>query len=149
MTKRGTYDYGHVLPGVVLLKVLVSRCKSCGETEVSIPRIEDLHRELAWKLVEKKGRLTPREVRYLRKHLGLSSADFAAHMGTRPETVSRWESGSAAMGEVADRLLRLMVVHQEPAKDYAIEALKSATAGGARNLKVQMKAGVVRGWKAA
>lgn len=149
VTKRGRYDYGHVLPGVVLVNVLVSRCKSCGETEVAIPRIEDLHRQLAWKLVEKKGRLTPREVRYLRKQLGFSGADFAAHMGTRPESVSRWENGAAAMGAVADRLLRLMVVHKEPVKDYSLEALKGATTGTPRKLKVQMKAGPARGWKAA
>lgn len=149
LTKRGAYDYGRVLPGVVLHNIPISRCTNCYETEVSIPRIEDLHRKLAWKLVEKKGRLTPREIRFLRKHLGLSSADFAAHMGTRPETVSRWESGSAAMGEVADRLLRLMVVLADPVKDYSLESLKNATAGAARSLKIEMRPGAARGWAVA
>lgn len=149
LTKRATHDYGRVLAGVVLLNVPVSRCTSCSEVEVSIPMIEDLHSKLAWKVVEKRGRLTPQEIRFLRKHLGLSSADFAAHMGTRPETISRWENGSAAMGVVADRLLRMMVVHAEPAKDYSLGALKNATAGAARPVKIAMKRAPARGWRAA
>lgn len=149
MTERGAHNYGRVLPGVMLFNVAVARCTACGETEVSIPMIVDLHRKLAWKVVEKKGRLTPHEVRFLRKHLGLSSADFAAHMGTRPETVSRWENGSAPIGETADRLLRLMVVLKEPVKDYSLEALKDATAGAARPVKIQMKPAAARGWRAA
>lgn len=149
LAKQGTHDYGSVLPGVVLLNVRISRCTRCDDFEVSIPMIEDLHREIAWRVVEKRGRLTPEEIRFLRKHLDLSSADFAAHMGARPETISRWENGSAAMGAIADRLLRLMVVHREPAKDYALEALKGATAGAARPVKIQMTPAPARGWRAA
>ncbi len=38
--------------------------------------------------------------------------------GLAPETVSRWENGSAAMGPQADRLLRLMVLTRDPVGDY-------------------------------
>src|SRR5262245_32829553 len=109
VTRRETHEYGDVLPGAVLVGVPVHRCTKCDAFEVSIPMIEDLHRKLAWAVIEKKGRLAPGEVRFLRKHLGLSGADFAEHMGTTPETVSRWENGATPMGQVSDRLLRLMV----------------------------------------
>ena len=61
----------------------------CGEHEVAIPRIEDLHRTIAQAVIAKRERLTPAEIRFLRKFLGWSGADFAAHVGTTPETVSR------------------------------------------------------------
>jgi transcriptional regulator with XRE-family HTH domain len=64
-------------------------------------------------------------VRYLRKYLGWSGADFAAHMGATRETVSRWETGDAPIGPTADRLLRLMVVTKTPVDDYSLELLST------------------------
>jgi putative zinc finger/helix-turn-helix YgiT family protein len=111
------------LPGVTLMGVEVSRCPQCGEYEVAIPQIEDLHRAIAQALIRKTSRLNAAEIRYLRKYLGWSGADFAARMGTTPETVSRWETGKEPMGPVADRLLRLMVAKQEPISDYSLDLL--------------------------
>jgi transcriptional regulator with XRE-family HTH domain len=101
------------LPGVILLGVEVRRCQGCGAEEVAIPRIEELHR------------LAPAEIKYLRKWLGWSGVDFARHMGTTPETVSRWEQGRVPMSPQADRLLRLMVTTRAPVADYALDALAS------------------------
>ena len=56
------------------------------------------------------------EIRFLRKYLGWSTADFASRMGTARETVSRWESGAVPMGSQADRLLRLLVATAAPVK---------------------------------
>jgi hypothetical protein len=44
-------------------------------------------------------------------------------MGVSRETVSRWETGAAPMGAVADRLLRLLVVTHEPTESYAVDNL--------------------------
>jgi putative zinc finger/helix-turn-helix YgiT family protein len=111
------------LPYVTLKGVEVRRCSKCGEHEVVIPKIEQLHQTIAMAVVSKKSRLMPAEVRFLRKHLGWSGADFARHMGVAPETVSRWENGREPMGGVADRLVRLMVVTQAPKGGYAIDTL--------------------------
>ena len=117
-TKRENYRYDAVgLPGITLKDVAVSRCPKCGEYEVAIPRIEDLHRTIAHAVIEKRERLTPAEIRFLRKYLGWSGADFAAHVGATPETVSRWETGGTPMGVTADRLLRLMVASRQPVAD--------------------------------
>ena len=105
------------LPGV-RLDTFVARCPKCGSYDVIIPNLEGLHRAVARTIVEKEARLAPVEIRFLRKVLGWSGADFAEHMGTTPETVSRWENGSAAMGPQADRLLRLMVLTRDPVGDY-------------------------------
>ena len=123
-TQRENYQYtASGLPYVTLQQVEVSRCPHCGETEVAIPHIEALHRAIATALVRKPARLTPEEIRYLRKYLGWSGADFAAHMGVTAETVSRWEHGTTPMGSTANRLLRLLVVTQVPVQDYSADLL--------------------------
>jgi putative zinc finger/helix-turn-helix YgiT family protein len=121
---RGSYRYADSgLPGVVLRGVEVRRCSRCGAEEVAIPRIEELHRLIAHAVIRRLHRLTPAEVKYLRKWLGWSGVDFARHMGTTPETVSRWEQGRMSMGPQADRLLRLMVTTNAPAADYTLDTL--------------------------
>ena len=124
-TKRKNYRYDAVgLPGITLKDIEVSRCPKCGEYEVAIPQIEDLHRTIARAVITKRERLTPAEIRFLRKFLRWPGVDFGAHMGTAPETVSRWENGSTPMGVTADRRLRLMVAAGQPKADYSLETLK-------------------------
>jgi putative zinc finger/helix-turn-helix YgiT family protein len=121
---RAPYRYTDSgLPGVVLLGVEVRRCSKCGTEEVAIPRVEDLHRLIAQEVIRRPHRLTPGEIKYLRKWLGWSGVDFARHMGTTPETVSRWEQGRVPMSPQADRLLRLMVTTRAPVADYTLDAL--------------------------
>lgn len=62
-------------------------------------------------------------MRFLRKHLGWSGADFAAHMGVDPTTVSAWENERKPLGTSSDRLLRLMVATQSPVADYSLDEL--------------------------
>jgi putative zinc finger/helix-turn-helix YgiT family protein len=127
------------LPNVTLRNVEVSRCPRCGEEEIAIPRIEDLHRAIAEALIAKPSRLDAAEVRYLRKYLGWSGADFAAHMGTTRETVSRWEHGTAQVGPQADRLLRLMVATKTPVSEYSLDTLKAiSTEKPARSFRLGM-----------
>ncbi|MBC7898325.1 MAG: helix-turn-helix domain-containing protein [Cytophagaceae bacterium] len=116
------YDVGG-LPHVELHGVEVSKCTACGVETVAIPRVGQLHRVLAQGFVTQHRMLAPVEVRFLRKHMGLSSADFAQRMGVARETVSRWETGAAPMGAVADRLLRLLVVTHEPSESYVVDDL--------------------------
>jgi putative zinc finger/helix-turn-helix YgiT family protein len=111
------------LPGVTLMGVEVSRCPQCGEYEVAIPQIDDLHKAIAQAVIRKTSRLDAAEIRYLRKYLGWSGVDFATHMGMTPETISRWERGSELVGPVADRLLRLMVATRDPVSDYPLDTL--------------------------
>jgi DNA-binding transcriptional regulator YiaG len=84
---------------------------------VSIPRMEDLHRRLALELI-KKPSLTGKEIRFLRKHLGWSQAEFADHLAVVPETVSRWETGALGMSESLGQLLRLFVFIGDKVEDY-------------------------------
>ena len=123
---RENYSYAASgLPHVTLEGVEVRRCAACGEHEVVIPNIEQLHQAIANAVISKKARLASAEVRFLRKHMGWSGAEFARHVGVKPETVSRWETGKEFIGPIADRLLRLMIVTKAPKREYAIETLAS------------------------
>lgn len=139
-TKRENYRYDAVgLPGITLRDVEVSRCPKCGEYEVAIPRIEDLHRAIAQAVIGKRERLTPAEIRFLRKFLGWSGADFAAHVGATPETVSRWETGGTPMGVTADRLLRLMVASRQPVADYSLDMLTVVAREQPKPIRLRME----------
>ncbi len=114
------YEIGG-LPHVELHGIEVTRCVACGVESIAIPRIAQLHRALAHQFVQQKRMLAFVEIRFLRKHIGLSGADFAQRMGVTRETVSRWETGAIQMGAVADRLLRLLVVTHEPTENYVVD----------------------------
>ena len=125
-----TSECGPVLGGVRALGSLLAVrrplerwARACGEHEVVIPKIEQLHRTLAMAVIEKRTRLTAAEVRFLRKYLGWSGVDFARHMGVTAESVSRWENDREQMAAVADRLLRLMVVTKAPVSEYSLDDL--------------------------
>jgi putative zinc finger/helix-turn-helix YgiT family protein len=143
-TARENYMYKESgLPNVTLVGIEVSRCPSCGEREAVIPGIEQLHRVLATTIALKAPGLTPAEIRFLRKSLGWSGGEFAAHMGVSAETVSRWENGSATMGSSAERLLRLATLTREPAGHYPLEVLKemARTEPAAQRLQVRVERG--------
>ena len=127
-TTRENVKYeGAGLPGITLRNLEVRRCAKCGETEYVIPDLDGLHRAIARALIRKPALLSPAEIRFLRKFLGWSGADFSQHMGTTAESVSRWENGKLAMSPPADRLLRMMVVVHEPVGDYSLDLLKNIT----------------------
>jgi putative zinc finger/helix-turn-helix YgiT family protein len=128
-TRRENYRYdASGLPYITLKGVEVSRCAKCGETEVAIPAIEQLHRAIAGALIRKRARLVPAEIKFLRKSLGWSGTDFADRVGATPETVSRWEHGKMPMGLAAERLLRLMVATESPVADYTVDVLAQVAA---------------------
>ena len=116
------------LLNVTLKGVEVRRCATCGDHEVVIPRIEKLHEVLAMAVVKQEARLSGGEVRFLRKYLGYSGADFGGLIGVSPETVSRWENDRETMGPSAERLLRMLVVHKGPIQEYPVETLTRISA---------------------
>jgi putative zinc finger/helix-turn-helix YgiT family protein len=123
-TQRESLRYDECgLKHITLVGVQVTRCPHCGDYEIAIPNLEGLHLLLAKVLIEKPTRFTGGEVRFLRKGLGWSGADFAKHMGVAGETVSRWENDVAPIGPQADRLLRFLVAQRRLTAHYPMERL--------------------------
>jgi len=118
-TESRRYDQ---MVNVVLEGIDVHHCDNCGEEEVVYRRFGQLNEAIAQMIAGEEARLGPGEIRFLRTYLGLTGAQLARTMGVAPETVSRWESESAgqSMGTVAERLLRVMVLH-----DVDVSALES------------------------
>jgi putative zinc finger/helix-turn-helix YgiT family protein len=136
---RENYQYKESgLPNVVLVGVEVRRCPECGTTELALPRVAELHRVIASMVIHKPARLSGLEVRYLRKFLGWSGADFAEHMGVAPGTVSNWENDRDTIGTASDRALRLMVAHGSPVQDYGLDELKKIGADLAPPMAVRV-----------
>ena len=134
------------LPGVHL-ETLVARCPKCAAYEVIVPNLDGLHQAIARSVIEKQARLSGAEIRFLRKVLGWSGADFAQHMGTSAETVSRWETESTPMGPQADRLLRLMVMTRDPVTDYRkLDLLKTVARAKPVSVRLLARAGSKGSW---
>jgi DNA-binding transcriptional regulator YiaG len=93
------------LDNVWLVNGFRVRRTSYGEA-ISIEDVEGLYKAIARSLVEKAGTLNGKEIRFLRKHLGLSQRTIGAVLGSNEETVSNWERGKSAIPHGADRLLR-------------------------------------------
>lgn len=108
------------LPDVVLVGLEFRVCP-CGEEEMVLPRITQLHRLIAKRVAEKDSRLTGVEIRFLRKHLGWSGGDFAKAMDVTPTSVSRWENDHEPMSTMAERLLRLYALRTSPVEEYPNE----------------------------
>ncbi|MBI3567405.1 MAG: helix-turn-helix domain-containing protein [Gemmatimonadetes bacterium] len=143
------YELGGV-PHVELHGIEVTLCPACGDETIGIPRLAHLHRVIAHAFVEQRRMLAPVEIRFLRKHVGLSSVAFAQRMGVTRETVSRWETGAQPMGAVADRLLRLLVVTHEPSESYAVDDLLSTLndeQAPARLASLAVKISKEQGWR--
>ena len=146
-TSTETYLYKESgLPNVVLVGVEVRRCPSCGHYELVLPRVTELHRTIAHAVIHKPARLSGAEVRYLRKYLGWSGADFARHVGVDPSTVSNWENDKDPIGPASDRLLRLMVAHGAPVDDYPLDELTKVENERRPPLEVRVSP-VGRGWE--
>lgn len=112
------------LNNIILLDIESFNCVHCHEEEILIPFPEKLHRIIAQNLATQSQQLLPEEIRFLRAHLGFSGIGFANTIGVQPETVSRWENGSAKMSVPHERLLRTLILCEfGPIRDY-FETLK-------------------------
>jgi len=52
-------------------------------------------------------RLSPSDIRFLRKVAQWRAVDLAERVGVRPETISRWESGAEPLSRQSEMYIRL------------------------------------------
>lgn len=116
---------------VAVVEASVYVCPRCGERYEAFDRVEELSQTVARQIARRPERLTPAEIRFLRKYLGYSGRDFAAFLGVTPETVSRWESASSPkpMPLSTEKLLRYMAMNERPLSDYGLDQAGSSDRG--------------------
>ena len=96
------------LDNIFLEGIEVFTCKICGEEEICIPCMPDLHRLIGKYLVLQKQPLSGKDVRFLRKHAGLAAKRFAAIIAVDNSTLSRWENENQSISPSNDRLIRMI-----------------------------------------
>lgn len=98
------------LPGVLLVNSVDEIvCAKCGAKSISIKDLPGLTAAMAVARAKNARKLSGREIRFLRKAMGLRASVLAENLGVREETVSRWENDREPIGPASEKLLRLMV----------------------------------------
>ena len=95
------------LDNIIISGVEICIC-SCGEEIVSVPAVPELHSLIGLYLVKKKALLIGKEIRFLRKNIGLTAKKLSGYLGVDNATISRWEKGNQAINKANDRFLRLV-----------------------------------------
>jgi putative zinc finger/helix-turn-helix YgiT family protein len=129
-TSRSDYKYLESgLDNVIICDIDMIKC-SCGEESALIPRILAVHEAIANCLLEKETQLTGKEIRFLRKEMGLRGKDFANLVSVNNATLSRWENGKTTPSVKADRLIRVLyAVKMKPARELASITFKAISRG--------------------
>lgn len=108
---RGRYKFVESgLKNVELLGIDVIRCPKCKNVDPIIPNVNDLMRLLAVAVLSKPARLKGAEVRFLRKYLGMTGAEFSKLIHVDKGTLSKWENDEDPIGEQSDRLIRAVTL---------------------------------------
>lgn len=122
------------LPVIIQNAVLHHVCPACGFDGIEIPDVEGLEQAIALARVMDPAVLTGADIRFLRKACGMTGKRFAEALGCQPETLSRWENGSASQGShgsVSDRTIRQTVwgllFREVPAIDIAPDHFQTMT----------------------
>lgn len=84
---------------VILKDAAIAETDSAGDETVTIPDMEALVAAIAVNRCLEPRKLAGGEIRFMRKALGMTQADFAETLEIDPATVSRWEND----GQVLDR----------------------------------------------
>ncbi len=136
---KETYPYEPVPGLVVQLHGITVLRDASGHVVPSIPRVLQLHEAVAGALVNKPGRLSGPEFRFLRTYLDYQAKDLAPIVGASAFTVSRWETGKEPIGPQADRLIRLLTVLGKGVKGFAPEQLAAIDKRVARPLELGLR----------
>jgi putative zinc finger/helix-turn-helix YgiT family protein len=127
---RGDYQYLESgLDNVTICDIEMIKC-NCGDESALIPRILAVHEAISNCLLEKDTQLTGKEIRFLRKEMGLRGKDFANLVSIDNATLSRWENGKTKPSVKADRLIRVLyAIKMKPAKELASITFKPISRG--------------------
>ncbi len=107
-----TYHYKECgLNNVFVENVEVCRCDSCDENIACIQRLPELNSAIGEALLRKASLLNGKEIRFLRKNIGLKAVELQKYLGVNNATISRWEQTKQKISPGHDRLLRLVYAH--------------------------------------
>ena len=94
---------------------------------VAVQDVDGLHQLIGQTLIEKKGRLTGKEFRFLRTQLGLSQEALGGQLGFSENAVSLWERKDT-VPVACDQGLRMMVLAKYSGNMRLVDALNRVQA---------------------
>jgi transcriptional regulator with XRE-family HTH domain len=74
---------------------------------VSVEAEDDLLRAIGFHIICQEGPMTGKEIRFLRKQMGLTQDQLAAHLGVNVQSVANYEKGRT-LPPTSDRLIRFV-----------------------------------------
>ena len=111
------------LDNIILRGINEYSCDQCGEIYHNFGNIDELHKLIAYFLIQKADLLIGKEIRFLRKYLGYSSTVFSKLIGYEVEHLSRLENGKTPVQETFDKLTRFLILEKMPDRDYSLQNL--------------------------
>ena len=87
---------------VILKDAAVVESDAAGDETVTIPDMDALVIAIAVNRCLEPGKLAGAEIRFMRKALGMTQAEFADTLEIDPATVSRWENDGQVLGGFAE-----------------------------------------------
>jgi len=79
-----------------------------GEQAVTIRNLEGLHKAIGESLIQRKKILSSKEVRFLRRQIGITQSEMARLVGCDAQQIARYEKGENKMPGPTDRLVRML-----------------------------------------
>lgn len=132
---------------VTLENVPVYYCSQCGEEYREIPKAGELLEQIAKSLVFKKGRLSGKEVTFLRKFLGFSRRQLSKFFEYTYETWTRFENENPGyeVPRVIDKAIRIIVLSKVKCPPY--EFIDAMDNGGLKTMKRMVAEPTEKGWQ--
>ncbi len=127
--RKGTmtaYRYTECGLDNVIIDGISTTVDDAGETVLSIPNINGLHRAISQGIVSRRSSMTGKELRFLRTEMGMTQAEMAAMFHREPLAISRWERGETPFDSNAETLIRL---HAIDVLDINLDASVSEISG--------------------
>ncbi len=94
---------------VIVKDAAIVETDAAGDETVTIPDMDALVAAIAVSRCLEPGKLAGAEIRFMRKALGMTQAEFAETLEIDPATVSRWENDGQVLGGFAEKCLRHLV----------------------------------------
>jgi DNA-binding transcriptional regulator YiaG len=94
-----------------------------GEQLILPEDVEGLHRAIALHLAMFRKPLAGREIRFIRRAIDMTQAEFAHSLGVTSQTVARWEKDQVGIRSPEERLLRFTAILVASDKDRLADLL--------------------------
>lgn len=135
--KKRIYHYDiSGLDNVYLQNVEMRMCERCRISVPRIPRILQLHATIAKAVVMQPALLGGKDIRFLRKELGMRAREFAKLLRTDVSTFSRWEKNQKP-GPQSDLLIRylyIQLVQEKTGRPFADKVAEQLSSVGQTKL---------------